>query len=420
MSADLERRLLLVGLSHRTAPLELRERASVAPERLAQRLDSLLSIGGVDEALILSTCNRTELLVAGARVAELERSLRDLCFREARDDQVYAFSGLHALIHTFRVASGLDSLVLGESQILAQLKAAADAAREHGALGPELDKLVRAALLVGKRVRTETDLGQGTLSVARVGVDIAHRVFGGFENNRALIVGAGETGLLVARHLRDQSIGRLVFANRTVERAARAAQELGGLHCGLDRLGEQLAQTDAVFVCVDNSAHVLTLEHARGARTRRRNTPLLVVDLSVPRGVDPAVASLPNLLYYDLDDLARVVDTHRRERERASEASEGILVAEVHKFLSLRGYAAAAPAITELQERFETVREQVLDELGGGATSPEQVQLAHELTKRLRDVALTQIKDSIRRIRSAEELGLEYQRFIDTLGEDEV
>lgn len=418
MASDLERRLLLVGLSHRCAPLELRERCAVSPERLPQRLESLLALGGVDEALILSTCNRTELLVVGERVRGLDRALRDLCFREAGPEQVYTFAGLHALIHTFRVASGLDSLVLGESQILAQIKSAADVARQHAALGPELNKLVRAALTLGKRVRSETDVGQGTLSVARVGVDITHRVFGGFENNRALIVGAGETGLLVARHLREQRIGQLVFANRTLERAARAAEELGGLHCGLDALPREVGQADAVFVCVDNSGHVVTYDHVKQARTRRRNTPLLVVDLSVPRGVDPLVANLPNLLYYDLDDLARVVDEHRRGRERASEASEDILVAEVHKFLSLRSYAAAAPSIAELRERFDTIREEVLDEVTGGSSAPEQVRLAHELSKRLLDASLTQMKDSIRRLRSTEELGHEYQRFLDALEEE--
>lgn len=414
-SSDLERRLLLVGLSHRSAPLEVRERCSVSPDRLRQRLDSLLSLSGVDEALIVSTCNRTELFVCGDRVLDLESALRDLCFREAGAGNVYAFRGVHALIHAFRVASGLDSLVLGESQILAQLKVAADTARQHGALGRDLDKLVRAALTVGKRVRTETDLGLGTLSVARVGVDIAHRVFGGFENNRALIVGAGETGLLVARHLRDQRIGTLVFANRTVERAAAAADELGGLHCGLDALEREVGRADAVFVCVDNSGHVVTVEHAKKARTRRRNTPLLVVDLSVPRGVDPGVAKLPNLLYYDLDDLAHVVEEHRRGRQRASEASEDILVAEVHKFLSLRSYAAAAPAIAELHQRFDAIREEVLDEVAGGRSQPDQVKLAHELSKRLLDASLTQMKDSIRRMRSTEELGAEYQRFLDGL-----
>ncbi|MEO0651673.1 MAG: glutamyl-tRNA reductase [Planctomycetota bacterium] len=418
MSSDLERRLLLVGLSHRSAPLELRERCSVSPDRLPQRLDSLLALGGVEEALIVSTCNRTELYVCGDRAADLEPALRDLCFREAGADNVYAFNGVHALIHTFRVASGLDSLVLGESQILAQLKAAADTARGHGSLGRDLDKLVRAALTVGKRVRTETDLGQGTLSVARVGVDIAHRVFGGFENNRALIVGAGETGLLVARHLRDQNIGTLVFANRTVERAVAAAEELGGLHCGLDALDREVGRADAVFVCVDNSGHVVTFDHAKQAKTRKRHTPLLMVDLSVPRGVDPRVAKLANLLYYDLDDLAHVVEEHRRGRERAGEESEDILVAEVHKFLSLRSYAAAAPAIAELHQRFDKIREEVLDDVTGGASSPDQVKLAHELSKRLLDASLSQMKESIRRMRSTEELGLEYQRFLDGLESD--
>jgi glutamyl-tRNA reductase len=415
MSGSLERRLLLVGLSHRSAPLELRERCAVPPERLPARLASLRALAGVEEALILSTCNRTELWVVTAENAALEPALRDLCFRDAAASQVYGFRGLQALIHLFRVAAGLDSLVLGESQILAQLKAAAQAARDQGASGPELDKLVSAALVVGKRVRSETDLGQGSLSVARIAVDLAHRVFGAFGDNRALIVGAGETGLLVARHLVDQGVGTLVFANRTAERAAAAAAELGALSCGLEALEGEVARADAVFVCVDNAGHVLTREHLRGLRAARRDEPLLVVDLSVPRGVDPKVAELPGVLCYDLDDLARVVDEHRHSRERASAGSDTILVAEVHKFLSLRSYAAAAPAIATLRARFEGVREEVLDAVAGARTSPEQLQLAHELSRRLLDVALGQVKESIRQVRSAEELGAEYQRFLDSL-----
>ncbi|WP_419191952.1 glutamyl-tRNA reductase [Engelhardtia mirabilis] len=415
MSRPLDRQLLLVGLSHRSAPLELRERCAVAGEALGQRLTSLLALEGVAEAVIVSTCNRTELLLFGKLDERTLTAVQDLFFHGATGDQVYSFSGVQAVIHLFRVASGLDSLVLGESQILAQLKAASAAAREAGTLGSQIDVLLRAALSVGKRVRNETDLGSGTLSVARVGVDIAAHICGDFRRERALIVGAGETGLLVAKHLRERELGDLVFANRSQDRAQNAAKELGGLHCGLDALPEQIARADLVFVCVDGGGHVITREMVAATRPKRRDRPLLIVDLSVPRGVEPKVAELRGLLYYDLDDLAAVVEKNRLERQRASDATSNILVAEVHKFLSLRSYAAAAPAIAQMRERFELVRDAVIDESVGETSTPEQMRLAHELTRRLLDVALGQVKESIRHVRSAEDLESEYRRFLDQL-----
>lgn len=415
LNRALDGQLALVGLSHRSASLELRERCAVPAEQLGQRLASVTSIEGVREATIVSTCNRTELMLAGELSGKTMAAVRDLLFAGAGDGDVYEFQGVQAVIHLFRVASGLDSLILGESQILAQLKAAGTAAREAETLGSQLDGLLRAALSVGKRVRNETDLGAGTLSVARVGVDIAAQICGDFSLERALIVGAGETGLLVARHLKEESIGELVFANRTVDRARRAAEELGGFHCGLDLLDRELTHADLVFVCVDGGGHVVDRDAVAAAKPAGRDRPLLVVDLSVPRGVEPAVADLPGLLYYDLDDLAAVVDKNRRERERASDSSSSILVAEVHKFLSLRSYAAAAPAIAEMRERFESVRDAVLDDSAGEHASPEQMKIAHELTKRLLDVALGQVKESIRHVRNPQDLESEYRRFLDRL-----
>lgn len=415
LNRALDRQLLCVGLSHRSASLALRERCAVPAEQLATRLASLSAMAGVSEALILSTCNRTELLLVGSIDERTRAAVRDLFFAGAGDEHLYAFPGVQAVIHLFRVAAGLDSLVLGESQVLAQLKAAAAAAREAGTLGSHLDGLVRAALSVGKRVRNETDVGSGSLSVARVGVDIAAQVSRDFAHENALIVGAGETGLLVAKHLVERRIGNLVFANRTPDRARSAAEELGGLFCGLEQLGAQLARADLVFACVDGGGAIVTRDLVAAAKPSHRDRPLLVIDLSVPRAVEPSVAGLAGLLYYDLDDLARVVDSHRKERERAGEASANILVAEVHKFLSLRSYAAAAPAIAQMRERFEAARDEAIDACAGDTASADQMRLAHDLTRRLLDVALGQVKESIRHVRSAEDLESEYRRFLDQL-----
>jgi glutamyl-tRNA reductase len=264
-------------------------------------------------------------------------------------------------------------------------------------------------------VRSETALGRGTLSVARVAVELAARVYGSFESCRALVIGAGETGVLVARHLKELAVAELTFANRTPERARAAAAELGARACGIDALAAEVARADLVVACVESAGAALTPADLDRKLLARRDRPQLLIDLSVPRAVAPELAQLDNILLYDLDDLARVVEENRRGRELATEGTADILVAELHKFLALRTYAAFTPAIEELRRRFDAVRDEVLDAAAGSAASAEQVRLAHELARRLLDVALDQMKDSARRTRTTEALGTEYQRFLDSL-----
>lgn len=408
--------LTLVGLSHRTTSVDVRERYVVKQEDVAACVRTLLGAPGVREAFVLSTCNRTEVLVVGEAGRELASAVRSQVFRNAEDAGLYTYADIRALIHFFRVAAGLDSLVVGESEILGQIKRGMELAQAERALGPTLQALLQQALHVGKRVRSETQVGQGTLSVARVGVEVARRAFGHFEKCSALIVGAGETGQLVARHLRDQHIEKLAFANRTLERAEVAARELGGRAFPLAELGAAIAHSDLVVSCVE--AGEFTIEPGVFDRRalKRRDRPLLVIDLSIPRSVDPSIAKLPNVLRYDLDDLAKVVHGNQRERDLAVEGTAEILVAELHKFLSLRAYAAFGPTIAAMRERFEKVREDVLDQVAGARSDPRDLQLAHELTKRLLDSALFHLKEGARSVRSEETLDREYQRFLDELG----
>jgi glutamyl-tRNA reductase len=408
--------LTLVGLSHRTAPVTVRERYVVNQADLPACLASLLQIEGVTEAFVISTCNRTEVLVVGPRGVDMSQRLRAQLFRNAPDEQIYAWNDVQALIHLFRVAAGLDSLIVGESEVLAQIKRGIDVANASKALGTVLRPLLQQALHVGKRVRTETDLGQGTLSVARVGIDIAARVFGTFEDEKALIIGAGETGVLVARHLKEKKIGALAFANRTFERAQTVAAEFGATAHGLDDLAALIAGHDIVIACIDGQTAVLDKNSFDKRAIKRRNRPLLVIDLSVPRAVAPEVAKLDaNLLLYDLDDLSRVVHENRKGRAGAVDGTSEILVAELHKFLSLRTYASFSPAIAVLRERFEAIREETLDKVAGARSDSKDVQLAHELTRRLLDAALDQMKQSARHTRSEEALDREYQRFLENL-----
>lgn len=405
--------LLLLGVSHRTASVDVRERCAVQPQALREALASARSVPGVREVLLLSTCNRTEILVAGSPGESQEHALVQRFFACTEQRERYAFRGVHALAHLFRVAAGLDSLVLGESQILAQLKEALRSAEDAGAIDSELRQAVTQALAVGKRVRNETAVGEGTLSVARVGVEIAGQVFADLDRLVTLIVGAGETGLLVARHLHDRGGRRFLFANRSAERGERAAQEFGGESCSLDDVHTAAKQADLIVTCVDGGKHLVNATELKRAGALQRDRPLLLIDLSVPRAIDPAAAHLEGVLYYDLDDLSKVVDRNREKRSEGDEQSASILVTEIQKYLSRRELARIAPAVGGLRERFESIRDEVLGRLE--APEAESAAVARELTKRLLDAAFTSFKESARGRRSQEELDREYQSFLENL-----
>jgi glutamyl-tRNA reductase len=407
--------LALIGLSHRTAPLGTRERYVVSQSDLPEVLRALKQVDGIEEVCVISTCNRTEAVVIGRKGLDLGAHVRAQIFRNLPDEQVYAYEDVHALIHLFRVAAGLDSVVIGESEILGQMKRGMEAALASGTLGSVLKPLMQQALHVGKRVRSETDVGQGTLSVARVGVDMAERVFGRFGNVRALIAGAGETGVLVARHLKEKGVGDLVFTNRTLERAAQAAAEFGGRAFPLADLPALTGKTDILVACIEAETPTIDVACFDARILRRRDRPLLVIDLSVPRAVAPEVAQLGNLILYDLDVLQEVVQKNLAERNQATDSTSSILVGELHKFLALRTYAAFSPAIAQMRERFEKARDEVLDHVAGAKSSPETVRLAHELTKKQLDIALDSMKQGARHTRSEESLGDEYRRFLENL-----
>lgn len=419
MAAKLD--LLLLGISHRTASMDVREQCSMAPDEIAARLEVASSIEGVEEVWIVSTCNRTEVLVSlEARDQELEeriaRALTEVVFHSVPAESLYRFRRIQAVMHLFRVCSGLDSMVLGESQILAQVKQAFALARKAKTAKHLLEPLLQQALATGKRIRRETAVGDGTLSVARAGVDVAAHVFGRFDDACALIVGAGETGKLVARHMVDRGIGELIFVNRTVKRAQQAALTYEGRAAGLDRLPDLVPKADVLYACLDGSPNLIGPEILDRKKLGRRDRPLVVVDLSVPRAVDPEISSFRNVISYDLDDLARVVDSNRQERQRASEEAAPILLAEVHKFMSLRMYASFSPAIARMRDRFERVRESELDEVAGEHASPEMLKLAHRLTRALLDVSLDQLKERAREAIETETIDRAYQRFLEEQG----
>ena len=291
-----------------------------------------------------------------------EVTLRDELFRGLGPDALYAHHATDALFHIFRVAGGLDSQVLGESQILGQLKDATQRARDAGTLGDRLGGLLDMALVVGKRVRSETKVGEGTLSIARAGVELAQKVLGDLSRAPTVIVGAGETGQLVATHLAELGGRNLTFVNRSPARAEEAVARFGGRALPIERLPEALRDAALTVVSVDVTEPLVRPEHFDATRLKRRDDLALVVDLSIPRAVDPKVAKLDGLLLHDLDGLERIVQGHHRDRQREVERAEAILVQEVHKFLALGTYARMKPVITGLEERFLAIRDALLAE----------------------------------------------------------
>ena len=409
--------LCLLGLSHKTAPVEVREQCAVAPEELPRRLQALTALSGVQEAWIVSTCNRTEALVALAHGAEdlsprVLAAVGDLVFRTAPEGTLYRYEGVEAVLHVLRVSAGLDSLILGESQVLSQVKEATRIARETHALGRTLESLLRHAIVTGKRVRTETSLGEGTVSVARAGVEVSRHVVGRFEDARVVVVGAGETGRLVAKHLRAEGARTLTFANRSLERAAEAAALLEARAAGLEELPALLDEADVVFACVDGAPSLVRVEQLDPRRLAQRDRPIVLVDLSVPRAIEPAFEQSRRAIVYDLDDLARIVERNQKARQRAIEESGPILLSEAHKFLGLRSYEALSPVIQRLRERFDEAREAELDVVAGPTASAEMVQLAHRLSKHLLDVALDELKASARDSVPTQPIDRALQRFL--------
>jgi glutamyl-tRNA reductase len=381
--------LLVLGLNHRTAPIEVRERIVFDVERLPRALASLASLPGLREALVVSTCNRTELYCVGAAA----EPVTDWLVSESGGDRgladcLYRIEGTEAVRHLFSVAAGLDSLILGEPQILGQLKDAYRAAQQAGTTGAELNRLFQATFAVAKRVRTDTAIGASAVSVASAGIRLARRVFAGFERHTALLVGAGEMIELTARHLHAQKIGRLIIANRSTERAERIAEGLPASVIRLEALAAHLPQADIVVSSTARPGHVISLADVKAALAARRRRPMFVLDLAVPRDVDPAVGALEDVYLYTIDDLRQVVDENVKAREAEAAVARRLIDADVAEFMAGLKVREAVPLIRELRNQGEAARDAALAEarrqLAAGHPPDEVLQqLAATLTNRL-------------------------------------
>jgi glutamyl-tRNA reductase len=361
--------IVLIGCNHRTAPVELRERVAFTQEQALDAAAELRRQGILQEAVVLSTCNRSELYgVADAESAPVADTLEDFLTsyhgiaRGEIDGRIYRWTGPDALRHLFRVAAGLDSMLLGEAEILGQLRAAYGQALEHGSTGPLLNRAFQGALEVGKRVRSETEVGARPMSVALAGVKLAERVFGNLKGRAALVVGAGAVAEQVVEHLRNRGIGALRVANRSFDRAAELAATMGGEAVAWDSLESVLAAPDIIVTSVGNVGAVLTRDMLERAIAARGGRPIFVVDLGIPRNVAPDAAGLYNLYLYNIDDLGEIVEQNKRAREAEIPRAEAIIAEHLEKFEGWRAGMEAASIVEDLRGRFHEQREALLRE----------------------------------------------------------
>jgi glutamyl-tRNA reductase len=380
----------VLGLNHKTAPVALREKVAFNEDRLVAALRTLRQETGVAEVVILSTCNRTEVYWSGsASGAELSQWLEnhhgnDLDLTES----LYVHQDRLAIQHAFSVASGLDSMVLGEPQILGQLKDAYRVAHETGSTGPLLNRLFQAAFAAAKRVRSETQIGANAVSIASATVSLARRMFADLSAHNALMIGAGEMIALTARHFAAAGVKRMVIANRTLTRAQTLAAEFKGYAVDLSALDKELADADIVVACTASSRPLIAKSAVAAAMRGRRHRPIFMVDLAVPRDIEPAVADLQDIYLFSIDDLEQLVDENRQQRELAAGGARLLLEEEVARFLAEARAHDAGPAIRALRQQADAIRLQTLEQarrmLSTGKSSDEVIEyLANTLTNRL-------------------------------------
>jgi glutamyl-tRNA reductase len=358
-------RIVAIGLSHKTAPVEQREKASLSGNSARAALRALGADPRLCESAALSTCNRTELYAVADTLGSGEEALRRALLEHGRLDQphldcfLYVHRDTSAVRHLFRVASGLDSMVLGESEIQGQVRAALELASEEGTLGPLLGHMFRQALEAGRRAGRETRVGAGPTSVASVAVELAAGS-GNLRGRRALLLGAGEIAEATARALLRRGLSDVVVANRTVATARTVAERFGGEGIGFDRLQPELLLADIVISSTDAPHRILRLEHVAEAMASRPGRPLVLIDIAVPRDIDAAVGRLRDVTLYDIDDLERVVEDNLNGRREEAQRAEQLVRREVVRFQRWQRGNRAEPAVRALWERAEQLRQREL------------------------------------------------------------
>ncbi len=384
--------LLSLGINHQTAPVDIREKVAFAPTQMPEALGKLLGIPAVNESVIVSTCNRTEIYCNAADdsgdiitdwLADYHGLNNGILL-----PHIYRHADQEVARHLFRVASGLDSMVIGEPQILGQLKESYDQARGGNAVNSILDRLFQHSFSVAKRVRTDTEIGANPVSVAFAAVSLSKQIFGDLDELHALLIGAGETIELVARHLRSQHIGSMTIANRSIDRARALGDRVDADAVQINQVPEQLVRADIVISSTASQLPILGKGATESALKQRKHRPIFMVDLAVPRDIESEVGTLQDIYLYTIDDLRNVIDENLRSREVAAEAAQQIIDFEVAAFAQWLKTHQSADHIRELRDGVESIRQQAIEralaQLRQGA-DPQQVidRLANDLTKKL-------------------------------------
>ena len=379
--------LFLLGVSHRTAPVDLREQLDFSSRDLGAAVEALATRPGAAESVVLSTCNRSEIYVASSDPAraqdEIVRFLSEYhgLPREAFAQHLFSLTDAEAATHLFRVAAGLDSLVVGEPQILGQVKDAFQVAADRRCTGPLLSRAFHWAFGVGKRVRTETSLGEGAVSVSFAAVALARKIFGRLQERRVLVVGAGEISALTAQHLRSQGVAEIVITSRTAAHAEALAADVAGRAHPWQDMMQALARADIVITATGSQRPIISRTDVEDATRKRRTDPLFVIDLAVPRDVDPAVSEIEQVFLYNVDDLQGIVQENLSRRGAEIARAEAIVADELGRFMAWHRSRAAIPTVVALRKRFDDIRRSELQRLEGKLAP-----LTPEARTRLEDV----------------------------------
>lgn len=380
--------IIVVGLNHKTAPVEIREKLSFQPTVFEGAHRKLLQTPGVTEGMILSTCNRVEIY---ACVNDIDGGIKEVkgflsLFHdlplERFEEHLFVCSADDALRHLFRVASSLDSMVVGEPQILGQLKDAYHTSSKYAAAGIILNKLLHRSFSVAKRVRTETRIASSAVSISYAAVELAKKIFGSLEGKTVMIIGAGEMCELAAKHFINSGINDIYITNRTFERAKKLAEEFKGIPVDFNELQQTLHKIDIVLSSTGAPHYIIKSEDVAGALKARKQRPMFFIDIAVPRDIDPKVNDIDNVYLYDIDDMQGVIEANVKERSREAEKAEGIVAEELKIFIHWLKTLDLTPTIIGIRERGEEIRKKELDKalafLNG--ISPEHVKVLESLT----------------------------------------
>lgn len=432
-------KLQLIGLNHKSAPVKVRERLAIPEWRIEEATRKLLNHPGVEECIVFSTCNRVEFAACSEAGTDLHAFLHSYIGAEPSPlcEHMYEHTDTEVIRHIFRVAASLDSMIVGEPQVLGQVKYSYTVGRAVGSVQSNLDLLLTQAFSLAKRVRTETAIGSSAVSVASVAVELARKILGSLHGRNVYLVGAGKMSELAARHLRAQGAGTIFVANRTHERALLMAENVGGSAIHFERLYETADQADIVITSTGARDTIFRREHGESFMSRRRNRPMFFIDIAVPRDVDPEMSQVDGIFVYDIDDLQQVVDANLSGRGREARKAEMLVEDEVTRFQRRIQALDAVPMIVALQDRVEQIRHGELKRLRGklGVLTPKQQIAIENLTRSIVNKILhppisalkaagasdrlTTTAEVLRALFGIEEAHGEMQRSVDNCGDTE-